>query len=205
MKSKKFLVILSIIGCLTFFTACTAERAEELQSEGDSIELSSEESSISFEEDTGDEDEASPSEAENSNGASASEPSAPPNFSSNENSSKEVLESEQELKPELKVVVQKASLLGSEEKVIMDETQIEQIFTYINGMFRSDYDEPPNTGGEIITVVITRNNNIEKYTFLETEVDGYRLAKNSQDPDVENTWYFSEPDAYQYLDDLLQD
>ncbi|WP_432353237.1 hypothetical protein [Anaerotruncus rubiinfantis] len=202
MKSKKILVILSIISCLALFTACTAERAEELQSEESSITSSSEESSISLEEDLESEDEVLSSEPEASSDVPAPAPSSPANAPSYEQPPEEVPAPAPV--PALQVVIQKASLLGAEEKTIADEAQIQQILAYTDGMFQSDYDGPPATGGETITVLVTRDGNTEKYTFMGTEVDGYELAKNSQDPDVRNTWYFAELGAYQYLADLLQ-
>ncbi|SDO05412.1 hypothetical protein [Acetanaerobacterium elongatum] len=76
---------------------------------------------------------------------------------------------------------------------------MKKILEFVDGMFRSDFTGPPPTGGEIMSVFITRNGISEEYSFLEDKVDGYRLAKNHQDPDVKNTWYFADAEAFSYL------
>lgn len=110
---------------------------------------------------------------------------------------------EQEPIPELEVVVKRESLLGGVEKTITDEAQIRQVLMFVDGMVRSDYSSNPPTGGEIITVLITRNQSTEEYTFFDNQVEGGGLAKNNQDADVKNTWYLADAGAYTYLNSLL--
>lgn len=74
---------------------------------------------------------------------------------------------------------------------------------FVDGMVRSDYSSNPPTGGEIITVLITRNQSTEEYTFFDNQVEGGGLAKNNQDADVKNTWYLADAGAYTYLNSLL--
>ncbi len=81
---------------------------------------------------------------------------------------------------------------------------MKKILAFIDGMFKSDFTSPPSTGGEIMSVFITQDGITEEYSFFEDEVDGYGLAKNHQDPDVRNTWYFADAEAFSYLSKLMQ-
>ncbi|WP_368234618.1 hypothetical protein [Anaerotruncus rubiinfantis] len=108
-------------------------------------------------------------------------------------------DSELDSEPDTVVTVQKLNMTETQELIVKDEAQIEQIIAFIDSMFESGYSAPPATGGTVITVSITRDCATADYTFLEQEVDGYRLAKNLQHADVQNTWYFADPEAYPYF------
>ena len=107
-------------------------------------------------------------------------------------------------KPGVSITVKKVDMIEAKEKVISDEAQMKKILTFVDGMFRSDFTSPPATGGTVITVSVTRNGVTEEHAFLEDEVEGYCLAKNHQDPDVKNTWYFADAEAFSYLSKLFK-
>ncbi len=148
---------------------------------------------------------AAVSQAENSRNPIG--PSAPVERSSSSSSLSEVSSqqsSTNEAEPGVSITVKKEELMGGKEKVISDEAQIQKILAFVGGMFESDFTGPPPTGGEIMSVFITRNGITEEYSFLEDEVDGYVLAKNHQHPNVKNIWYFADAESFSYLSNLLQ-
>lgn len=102
------------------------------------------------------------------------------------------------------ITVKKSDVVESKEIVISDEAQIEKIASFVESMFESDYTSPPFTGSTVIEVLISQEGITEEYSFIDKEVDGYRLAKNKQHADVKNTWYFADPEAYSYLLGLFQ-
>ncbi|MFA9380212.1 MAG: hypothetical protein ACERKO_04035 [Acetanaerobacterium sp.] len=135
------------------------------------------------------------------------QPIAPVERSSSSSSLSEVSSpqsSVKEAEPGVSITVKKEELMDGKEKVISDEAQIQKILEFAEGMFKSDFTSPPSTGGVVMSVFITRDGVTEGYSFFEDEVDGYGLAKNDQDPDVRNTWYFADAEAFSYLLNLLQ-
>ena len=102
------------------------------------------------------------------------------------------------------ITVKKSDVVESKEIVISDEAQVEKIVLFVESMFESDYTSPPFTGSTVIEVLISREGTTEEFSFIDKEVEGYRLAKNKQHDDVKNTWYFADPEAYSYLLDLFQ-
>lgn len=105
---------------------------------------------------------------------------------------------------DVSITVKKSDVVESKEIVISDEAQIEKIASFVESIFESDYTSPPFMGSTVIEVLISREGTTEEFSFIDKEVDGYRLAKNKQHDDVKNTWYFADPKAYSYLLDLFQ-
>lgn len=105
--------------------------------------------------------------------------------------------------PSVSITVKKNDLVAAKEKVITDEIEIQSILAFVEGMFESTFTGPPPTGGEIMTVLVTKDGVTEEYSFLEDEVDGYGLAKNYQHPDVKTVWFFADAEAFMYLSGLL--
>lgn len=106
-------------------------------------------------------------------------------------------------KPSVSITVKKNNLIAAKEKVITDQFEIQSILAFVERMFESTFTGPPPTGGEIMTVLVTKDGVTEEYSFLEDEVDGYGLAKNYQHPDVKTVWFFADAEAFRYLSGLL--
>lgn len=144
-------------------------------------------------------------EARSESSDKATETSTPIESSASLSSSRCDISSQQssDQKPSVSITVKKNNLIAAKEKVITDEIEIQSILAFVEGMFESTFTGPPPTGGEIMTVLVTKDGVTEEYYFLEDEVDGYGLAKNYQHPDVKTVWFFADAEAFMYLSGLL--